>query len=104
MIYLADGPGMGEYETHRAPSFLRFVTNPFDGGRYILDLIEDQPEPDELVSVYQKHGGPAMICDRSRRNGKGLTVWVEYRWLPDVDGEQLRDTDRWQAWVIGELT
>lgn len=94
MVTLRDGPAKGAVlPLRRAPNWLRVVV-----GRKVdaLDQIEDAPEPDEVVYVYELVEGTRSVV--FVRPG-GRYAMGEYRYLPDVDGEALRETDVWRQWT-----
>lgn len=62
-----------------------------------LDQPEDEPFDHERVHVYVLAGTPGFACGR----GAGRSGYIaDYRHLPDVDGESLRDTQTWRAWCM----
>jgi hypothetical protein len=94
----------------RAPQFLRAVKTEHLFSEIktdVLDQPEDAPAGDEKVYVYQIQGRAGTIHLNARgRDGKDITGWwalASYRYLPDVDGEALRDNDRWQAWATAKF-
>ena len=99
MSTLIDGPCKGGFLVKGAPVFLRAVRGP-RGATDILDLPEDTPGETEKVYVYQREGeafsAHLMLSPRSK---SGFYAFAEYRYRPDVDGEALRDNEKWQAWV-----
>ena len=120
MLSLLDGPCKGTFMVKRAPLFLRAVAKPVllprerdaeegqirtDFGECdVLDQLNDTPADGEQVFVYQLQGKAGSFHIHARgKDGKALSGWYamgEYKYLPDVDGEQLRDNVKWQAWVI----
>jgi hypothetical protein len=59
-----------------------------------LNMPEDQPADNEVVHVCRRLG-PARVmfmCGRGRGQRSGVLAVADYEWLPDVDGEPLRDT------------
>jgi len=47
-----------------------------------------------------------MVHINARKDGKNLSGYYAfgiYRYLPDVDGEKLRDNPTWQAWASSRL-
>lgn len=84
-VRLLDGPATIETETRRAPALLRAVVDA-DGRIDVLDLLFDEPRPTERVFVY-----------RAIPDARG-----DYRWVPEVDGETLRTTRDWRAWVASQ--
>lgn len=97
-LLLVDGPCHGGYTAQRAPRLLRAVTS--EDGCAVLDLQDDYPESSEDVSIYERAGTGAMLCYGGRR---GCEVARIYNYLPDVDGELLRDTQAWRMWVLKYL-
>lgn len=105
MITFADGPAHGAtLELQRSPIFLRVVIDESDGKVDALDQLDDTPGPSERVHVYQREsfGGTVHVCSRGRGGGCRTYPTAEYRHLPDVDGEQLRDTAVWREWADTE--
>lgn len=104
-VVLEDGPVAGEYSVLRAPFFLRAVLAR-NGRRDVLDQLDDRPAMDEKVHVYQAVPGTLFDPDMYRRQGIIVcpppAASGRYRHRPDVDGEQLRDTDAWRAWARAE--
>lgn len=85
----------------RAPQYLRGVVSP-SGKLDVLDQLEDVPAPREKVYVYERVGGWSSYHVRMTGRGSGFYVVAEYGYREDVDGEQLRDTEAWQAWCVAE--
>ncbi len=83
----------------RAPVFLRAVRDGF-GNTDVLDQIVDNPKDIEQVFVYQREGmaGAVHIC--GAKNLRGFYAVAKYRYLPDIDGQNLRDINSWQKWAI----
>ena len=107
MLSLLDGPCKGTFMVKRAPLFLRGVLRArlgAEGEADVLDRLEDTPEAGEQVFVYQRQGQAGSFHIHARgKDGKAISGWYaigQYKHLPDVDGEQLRDNAKWQAWVI----
>ena len=102
MLQLLDGPCQGDIMVKRAPVFLRAVLGP-RGKIDVLDQLDDTPAADEKVFVYRREGDSNQMHIYARgKGGKALTGWwpfANYKHLPDVDGEQLRDNAKWQAYV-----
>jgi hypothetical protein len=84
----------------RAPHYLRVVVDE-QGNVDALDELDDVPRPGERVAVYVRPGeSEAMHVDY--RDGKRAARWIvnaAYVHLADVEGEDLRDTAAWRAWV-----
>ena len=104
MLNLLDGPAQGSFFVRRAPYFLRAVVQSdmlVEGEKDVLDQPEDQPAADERVYVYQldttKEIGTMFIDGKAIH---GQYVIADYHFIPDVDGETLRDTATWQKWCI----
>ena len=97
MITLIDGPAAGDYQTDRAPRFLRAVTDP-RGGRHCLDLPHDLPEEEETLHIYRRVGDPftANVCGPGR-SGK-TERFARYRIMEGVEEEGLRDPHAWAGW------
>lgn len=110
MLTLKGGPCEGTYMVKRAPLYLRASIAPVGGTitverKDVLDQIEDVPLPDELIYIYERVGeaGTIHLNAGSGRRGRGVTGFyavAEYRWIEDVDGEQLRDNEAWRIWAI----
>lgn len=107
MIRLLDGPAGGRsLACRRAPDWLRVTITdvPLDagGGVDALDDPLDEPRPDERVVVYRLVLGTRSAVHVCGRGAGGVSGWYgigDYRHLPEVDGERLRDTDRWREFV-----
>lgn len=98
---LTDGPAEGTYLVKRAPVYLRAVVS--GAKKDVLDLMEDAPTAQEEVYVYKLRPGTAghmHINFGSTRRGTGFYASGAYWWLPEVDGEALRDNAIWQSWVL----
>lgn len=104
MLNLLNGPAQGNYMVKRAPLFLRAVVTEVGGAKAkdVLDQLTDAPSPSERVHVYKLQGASGMVHLNmgGARKGSGFYATGEYRHLPDVDGEALRDTAAWQTWCI----
>ena len=107
MIRLLDGPAKLETWTRRAPQFLRCVVDA-DGKIDVLDLLTDAPRPSERVFVYRAVKGTttmrpdgdfACVDDGQGGYKQVADARGDYRWLPAVDGETLRETEAWRTWV-----
>ena len=105
MMELQDGPCQGAYAANRAPIFLRAVIDRQDK-KDVLDLLTDMPLDTERVQVYERIGKPSGIAmlQMSGKGGRGrhcvTSIMAEYRHLPDVDGEALRDFEAWRDWCL----
>ncbi len=111
MIRLLDGPAAGsELSLRRAPLYLRVVIDAA-GKVDALDMLDDKPQPGETVHVYRGERDTLFalrddifICVRGpgglqqAGGAKG-----DFHHLDGVDGEQLRDTAAWRAWVHQEV-
>jgi hypothetical protein len=100
VISFREGPAHAKVLTlQRAPEYLRVVQGP--DGIDALDMLEDTPADDETVHVYRRVGDPsvAFVCGRGRGRVSGRVMMAEYVWMPEVDGEPLRDTEAWRAWA-----
>ncbi len=101
MITLIDGPVAGTYLVKRAPQYLRGVFNPITKEKDVLNELEDEPLPAEIVSVYQLQGKTSTVhLLMSPRSKSGWYVMGEYMYLPDVDGQLLREAKAWREWCI----
>lgn len=102
MLKLIDGPCQGEYFCQRAPFFLRAVLDK-DGGKDVLDLVEDIPSDTETIYIYQLQGEPGFIFVDGTKGGRrcgSRYATGEYRHLPDIDGSSFRNNDTWQSWAL----
>jgi hypothetical protein len=103
-----DGPAAGfEATGRRAPTFLRFVQDCGTGKWDVLDALDDTPRENEDVYVYQIVAGTfSQVFIDYRAPGKrhldGAYQSGEYRHMESVDGNTLRDTETWRAWVAAE--
>lgn len=105
MITFINGPASGTVlELQRAPQLLRVVVDETDGRVDALDQLDDTPGPSERVHVYRRtrYGGQIFACARGRGARSSVIQDADYEHLPDVDGEQLRDTAPWRAWAESE--
>lgn len=89
----------------RCPMYLRVVEVSlveFDA----LDQPEDTPQPGERVHVYRiKPGtrrGPVFICRPARGRGGRQPEDGDYEHMPEIDGEQFRETEAWRAWAMAQ--
>ena len=104
MVQLVDGPCQCAYMVKRAPRYIRAVKDKLTGETDLLDQIEDTPNDSEEVFVYKLEEGTSgtVHLDGRGKNGKRFGGWYamrEYRHLPEVNGEELRDNNVWQAWA-----
>lgn len=100
MITLLNGPAAGSYAGQRAPYFLRAVVNEA-GDKDILDALDDTPGAGETVSVYRQFDYKGTV----HINGtyfKGFVPSATYHHMPEVDGQELRETTAWRAWVADQ--
>ncbi len=105
MIQLLDGPCAGDYLVKRAPMFLRAVLDPRTGEKDLLDLVDDKPKQKEKIYVYQLEGRAGWIhLKMTSRSQSGYYALGKYKYLPDIDGELVRDTAAWQAWATKHLS
>ena len=98
MINLEDGPAQGTYAVKNAPKYLRAVVGS-GGMKDVLDASGDDPQAGEKVSVYRRCGEAGVVHIRKSGTGSGFYATGEYRHLPDVDGEGLREYQEWRTWV-----
>jgi len=105
MLNLIDGPCKGTYLAKRAPVFLRAVKGKDNAGNTdVLDQVEDTPSNAESVYVYHLQGEAGWIhLKMSPRSRSGSYALGEYKYLPDVDGEALRDNTAWQGWATAHF-
>lgn len=95
-----DGPIAGrELLLHRAPRFLRIVVSP-GGVVDALDQLDDVAKPRETIHVYRLASRvvSAHLNFGSIARGTGFYQLADYRYVPEVDGETVRDTAAWRAW------
>ena len=99
MMKLVDGPAKGTYMCKRAPLHLRAVVND-KGGTDVLDMPSDTPTDLEAIHVYRRIGGHSMVhLNMAGRRMSGFYARADYEWMPDVDGEYVRETTTWRRWV-----
>lgn len=104
MITLCDGPVKGTYMVKRAPLYLR-ATKTRANDRDVLDQPDDLPRSYEAIYVYRRIGEVGNVhLSMSNRRNSGFYARAEYEYIPDVDGEQLRDNTAWQAWVAKQTS
>lgn len=102
---LLDGPAAGEFSTRRAPWLLRAVIGPL-GAADVLDMPEDEPGADETIHVYEIVTGTfsqGFACFRGRGARGGAFATGDYRHLPEVDGEAVRERADWVAFARARL-
>jgi hypothetical protein len=113
-VKLLDGPAKGTYSLRRAPLYLRAVVTA-KGKVDVLDMLDDRPRPGERVYVYRADDSPEFpsrfmlsdsiyVCVRTK-DGAGAQAGGAtgtYRHLPEVDGELVRETAAWRAWVAAQ--
>ena len=98
-VQLLDGPCKGDYLVKRSPVFLRAVIDA-KGEIDVLDQVEDTPKKTEKIYVYKRIGESTWChIKMGKRSQSGYYALANYCYMPDVDGEQLRDTAKWQIWV-----
>lgn len=104
MLNLLDGPCKGSFLVKRAPEYLRAVIDG-KGEANVLDLVDDTPEPTEKVHVYHIEGTANWFhLLMSPRSKSGWYMMANYRHMPEVDGEKLRDNTDWQKWAMAHFT
>ena len=103
MLICDDGPARHEgFFCRRAPRYVRVVKHAMTGRWDMLDQLEDEPEPDEIVHVYRRDGGVGVMFACGRGSGvTGRWPAARYRWMPEVVGEEVRDIASWRAWCQG---
>lgn len=101
MLQLVDGPCEGVYMCKRAPVYLRAVADE-DGKKDVLDLIEDTPTDSETVYIYRLLGDVGQVHLNFGGGKGGFYQMGTYHYLPEVDGESLRDNSNWQQWAIAQ--
>lgn len=97
-LSLLDGPCEGTYLCKRAPLFLRAIVDE-KGEKDCLDLVDDTPAESEKVYVYKREGAASVVHLYFGGNKGGWYALGQYRFMPDVDGEALRDNEAWQKWA-----
>src|ERR1035437_8636798 len=96
-LEVLDGPAKGKYfSIRRAPIYLRMVVDRKTGAKAALDQLDDEPTPDELVSVYvqQSFAGYTHVDLNIEKGDFRNYVNAIYQRVSKVDGESLRHTDR----------
>ena len=102
MLKLLDGPAQGDYRAKGAPVYLRAVMND-NGDRNVLALAQDRPFPDDVIWVYKRQGEVGAVhLDSGYGWPSGLYATAVYRYLSDVDGEELRHAATWSDWCIAQ--
>ena len=100
MLTLIDGPCQGTYMCKRAPLFLRAVKGLDNAGNTdVLDQVDDKPNSGEGVHVYEREGETSSVHLNFGGGRGGWYVMATYHHLPVVDGEALRDNEKWQEWA-----
>ena len=103
MLELLDGPCKTDLLVHRAPLYLRAVIGR-KGVIDVLDQVEDTPKKTEKIYVYKREEGWVDIhISMTPRSHSGFYVIAKYHYLPDVDGESLRDNEEWQKWAFAQM-
>lgn len=117
MIRFLGGPAAGvTMQLRRAPLFLR-VTQTLEAGPAeaengygfdALDMLGDEPNRSESVTVYKREGPRTVVhIDFARgrkRNCSGWYVVATYRHFDAPPGEEvLRNTAAWQAWCHSQI-
>lgn len=110
---LIDGPVEGTFAVRYAPVFLRAVVARDSGILDVLDERTDTPNENEEVYVYKllKGSGAHMHLNfhvdvQFDEEGEhihpdtGFYASGLYYWMPEVDGELLRDNRTWEQWVF----
>jgi len=108
MVTLTDGPCKGIFMVRRSPALLRATLKAEldgTGATDVLDQPDDTPAPQEKVYVYQMLGEPTgfMHIHSSVKGASGFFASAEYKYLADVDGEQLRDNAAWRRWCFDNV-
>ena len=104
MLFFQDGPYIGQgVNCRRAPFFLRVV---FGDELDALDQLEDEPGPQERITVYIRIEKPAtgIACSRGR-GGKGCQPFIvaNYRLYDrQPNRETMRSREAWQTWCLAE--
>lgn len=104
MTRFLDGPAAGKtMQLRRAPLLLRVVEGP--DGFDALDLLEDEPLPEERIWVYRlvAHEGFTHVHTGNGLPREHLGRWLaiaEYRLASEQPDEQvLRHTSSWRRWA-----
>lgn len=97
MTRFLDGPAAGVVlMLRRAPVYIRVVR-----GRQwdALDQLDDTPEPDELVTAYQRVGNAGTVHIDFTRKRSAWFATATYRVVPDQPPDRVvRSTYLWRAW------
>lgn len=106
MSRFLDGPAAGTtLLLGRAPVFLRAVQNT-TGTWDALDQLEDEPQHDELIVLYQQVSEPRMMHLQRSVKGQRVCGWylmADYRVVTDPPEESiLRSRPAWQRWAMAE--
>lgn len=99
MITLQGGPAQGTYMVKGAPILLRATLDANDKGD-VLDQLDDIALPTERVFVYERIGKASAVHINMGRKGSGFYAVAQYKYLPDIDGEALRDNEAWRTWAL----
>ena len=102
MLQLLDGPCEGVYYVKRAPLFLRAVIDKSSGEKDVLDLIEDTPRNSESIHIYERKGSSGWVHIHGKKI-HGFYALGDYRFLPEIVGENFRDNLAWQKWATEQL-
>ncbi|MDE2106180.1 MAG: hypothetical protein KGL39_53670 [Patescibacteria group bacterium] len=100
MLVLKDGPAAKAFVCRHAPDYLRAVVGK-DGALDVLDAPNDVARDDERLYVYRLVSEVRPI----HINGvhfKGFAVSADYVFMPEVNGEAVRDNREWRKWLNGE--
>ena len=100
MTTFEDGPAKDKtFILRRSPLFLRVVQQQDEWDA--LDLIDDQPQENESIFVYERNGKPGA-CFIDGPKVSGLYATARYRLLhpPFPLDDELRDNEAWQKWCI----
>lgn len=103
MSKLLDGPaGPRDLWNERATRFLRVVVNA-EGKVDCLDQEWDEPTSTETIHVYRlvegSYHGRSFVTLAARPRRCINVATGDYQYMPEVDGESVRDNAAWRAWV-----
>lgn len=102
MIRFADGPAQNtSLQLARCPLFLRVIRDA--AGRWdVLDLLDDEPQPTETITVYRLRSSDGTchvdFTEGGRRRGKWLRLATYALAAVQPDDATARDTAAWRKW------
>lgn len=101
MIELKGGPCEGSYMVKRAPVYLRAVVDG-EGKKDVLDLVEDTAKDEEQLFIYKLEGEAGVVHLNFGGGKGGWYALGTYHYLPDIEGEPLRNNSEWQKWALAQ--